>query len=89
MNRDAILQWIHQNVPASDFEGKKVLLIVPDSTRTAPLPILFPALRQLLGPVTAKLDLMVALGTHPPMPQQKIRAMLGIADSDPCEDVGL
>ena len=31
MNRDAILQWIHQNVPASDFEGKKVLLIVPDS----------------------------------------------------------
>ncbi len=89
MNRDAILQWIHQNVPASDFEGKKVLLIVPDSTRTAPLPILFPALRQLLGPVTAKLDLMVALGTHPPMPQQKLRAMLGIADSDPCEDVGL
>ena len=48
MDRDAILQWIHKNVPVADFEGKKVLLIVPDSTRTAPLPILFPALRELL-----------------------------------------
>ena len=89
MDRAAILQWIHKNVPVADFERKKVLLIVPDSTRTAPLPILFPALRELLGKVAVKLDLMVALGTHPPMPQQKIRSMLGIADSDSCDDVGL
>ena len=89
MDRTAILQWIHQNVPVADFEGKKVLLIVPDSTRTAPLPILFPALRELLGPVSQKLDVMVALGTHPPMPEQKIRAMLGIHHNDPCDDVGL
>ncbi|MEQ9407002.1 MAG: lactate racemase domain-containing protein [Fuerstiella sp.] len=89
LDRDAILSWIHNNIPLEEFRGRKVLLIIPDHTRTAPLPILFPALRELLGPVCRQLDLLVALGTHPPMPQEKIRTMLGIAADDPCEDVGL
>lgn len=89
LDNDATRNWVSENVPVEDFRDKRVLLIVPDSTRTAPLPILFPALRELLGPVTRQLDVLVALGTHPPMPQQKIRSMLGIADDDPCDDVGL
>mgnify|MGYP000297748585 CR=1 FL=1 len=89
LDREAILKWIDENVPVNEFKSRRVLLIVPDSTRTAPLPILFPALRKLLGPVTQKLDLLVALGTHPPMPEAKIRSMLGIANDDPCNDVGL
>lgn len=89
LSNDQIRSWAHENVPVAEFKGKRVLLIVPDSTRTAPLPVLFPVLRQLLGPVTSKLDLLVALGTHPPMPIEKIRSMLGIADDDSCDDVGL
>ena len=89
LTADEMRNWIQQHVPLEDFCGKRVLLIVPDNTRTAPLPVLFPALRSLLRPVTASLDLLVALGTHPPMPQEKIRAMLGIAENDPCSDVGL
>ena len=86
---DDIRTWVNENIPQSEFSGKRVLLIVPDSTRTAPLPVLFPAIRQLLGPVAAQLDVLVALGTHPPMPEDKIRSMLGIAADDPCDDVGL
>ena len=89
LNTDQMKNWIHQHVPLDDFRGQRVLMIVPDNTRTAPLPVLFPALRSLLRPVTKSLDVMVALGTHPPMPQEKIRAMLGITDDDPCRDVGL
>ncbi len=89
LNADQMRNWIHQHVPLDDFRGQRVLMIVPDNTRTAPLPVLFPALRSLLRPVTKSLDVMVALGTHPPMPHEKIRAMLGIADNDPCRDVGL
>ncbi|MFM8726110.1 MAG: lactate racemase domain-containing protein, partial [Planctomycetaceae bacterium] len=66
-----------------------MLLIIPDNTRTAPLNVLVPAIRSLLRPVTAALDVLVALGTHPPMPQERIRSMLGIAENDPCSDVGL
>lgn len=86
---DQMRLWIRENVPLGDFENRRVLLIVPDSTRTAPLPVLFPALRKLLGPVAKQLDVLVALGTHPPMPQEKIRSMLGIATDDPCDDVRL
>ena len=89
LNADQMRNWIHAHVPLDDFRGKRMLMIVPDNTRTAPLPVLFPALRSLLRPVTKSLDVLVALGTHPPMPQEKIRAMLGIADDDPCSDVGL
>ena len=89
LNADQMRNWIHQHVPLGDFRGQRVLMIVPDNTRTAPMPVLFPALRSLLRPVTKSLDVLVALGTHPPMPQEKIRAMLGIAIDDPCRDVGL
>ncbi len=89
LNAERMQNWIYEHVPLDDFRGKRVLMIVPDNTRTAPLPVLFPALRGLLRPVTKSLDVLVALGTHPPMPQEKIRTMLGISDDDPCRDVGL
>ena len=89
LNADQMRDWIATQIPVDDFRGQRVLLIVPDNTRTAPLPVLFPALRALLRPVTRSLDVLVALGTHPPMPQEKIRSMLGIAAADPCSDVNL
>ena len=89
LNADAMRNWLQQNVPREDFRNRRVLLIVPDSTRTAPLPVLFPALRSMLRPITRCMDVLVALGTHPPMPKEKIRSMLGIAADDPCSDVGL
>lgn len=89
MSAEQIREWIVNHVDVAELRGRRVLLIVPDYTRTAPLGTLFPALRSLLRPEVAALDVMVALGTHPPMPEQQIRTMLGIADSDPCDDVGL
>jgi nickel-dependent lactate racemase len=86
---DQIRHWIASRIPVQDFRGRRVLLIVPDNTRTAPLPVLFPALRQHLRPHVLALDVLVALGTHRPMPDAAIRSMLGIAADDPCSDVGL
>ncbi|MCA9062215.1 MAG: DUF2088 domain-containing protein [Planctomycetaceae bacterium] len=83
------IDWLNAHFRVDEFAGKRVLLIVPDSTRTAPLPVLFPYLRSVLVPRCSAVDVLVALGTHPPMPVEKIRRMLGIADDDPCDDVGL
>jgi nickel-dependent lactate racemase len=58
--------------------GKKVLLIVPDSTRTAPVDLLFRVLHDLIGGSTACLDVLIALGTHPPMSESAIQQRLGI-----------
>jgi len=78
LSDDAIQTWIREQVPASDFTGQRVLLVVPDATRTAPLPLLFGALHDHLAPAAAALDVMVALGTHPPMSEAAICRLLGI-----------
>ena len=73
---------IAEACPASDYRGKKVLLIVPDGTRTAPVGLLFHTLHEHLGAVTKALDVMVALGTHPPMSEEAICRRLEISESD-------
>ncbi len=78
-----VQQWFEQNVPVEDFKDRRVLLIVPDKTRTAPLPLLFKAVYDRIGPpVSQKLDVIVALGTHPPMPEQEICELLGITPDE-------
>jgi len=65
--------------PVERYAGKRVLLIVPDGTRTAPVGSLFKALHAHLGEVTGKLDLLVALGTHQPMSEDAICDRLEIS----------
>lgn len=77
-----VRQRIAERLDVSDFDGKRVLLVVPDATRTAPLPLLFDAVHGALQPAATKIDVVVALGTHPPMPQEAICKLLGISDED-------
>jgi nickel-dependent lactate racemase len=73
-----VREWIVQNVPLEDFRDQRVLLIVPDATRTAPLPLLFGAVYEHLRSVTRAFDVLVALGTHPPMNESQMCRLLGI-----------
>jgi nickel-dependent lactate racemase len=59
--------------------GRRVLLIVPDSTRTAPVGLLFRTIHDLIGRETKALDVMIALGTHPPMSDEAINRRLEIS----------
>lgn len=68
-----------QAFPAKDYRGKKVLLIVPDATRTAPVGLIFKTLFSQIGGATAALDVLVALGTHQPMSEEAIRGRLEIS----------
>jgi lactate racemase len=65
--------------PPEDFRGKRVLVIVPDGTRTAPIGAIFKALFSRIGAATGKLDVMIALGTHPPMSEEAICGRLEIS----------
>jgi nickel-dependent lactate racemase len=60
-----------------DVRGKRVLAIVPDQTRTAPMAQMFRLLHGLLRDAAA-FDVMIALGTHPPMSDEAIDRRLGI-----------
>lgn len=61
-----------------DVDGRRVLLIVPDGTRTAPLPRLFRLLHATLAPRVAALDALIALGTHQPMSDAQIDRHFGV-----------
>ena len=65
--------------PARNYRAKKVLLLVPDATRTCPLGIFFTGLFDQIGAVTEAFDVMIALGTHPPMSEEAICGRLGIS----------
>ncbi|MBC8135200.1 MAG: DUF2088 domain-containing protein [Fibrella sp.] len=70
---------IAQNTVSSlDLDGERVLLIVPDATRTAPVDLLFRVLHDLLGNIVSSFDVMIARGTHPPMSDAAINQRLGI-----------
>src|SRR5690349_11540709 len=64
------------------YRGKRVLLIVPDGTRTAPVGMLFKALHQQIGGVTKSFDVLIALGTHQPMSQAAICQRLEISEQE-------
>ena len=64
--------------PPEGYRGKRLLLIVPDGTRTAPVGVVFKSLHRRLAPVTAAFDVLVALGTHQPMSEEAICRRLEI-----------
>ncbi len=77
-----VREWFAREVPASEFDGQRVLVIIPDATRTAPLPLLFSELHDRINATAKQVDVLVALGTHPPMPDAAIAKMLGMSDAD-------
>ncbi len=58
-------------------DHKRVLVIIPDGTRTAPIPLMFRLLYEQLGGRVAQMDYLIALGTHPPMPEEAISRLVG------------
>ncbi|MCK5317434.1 MAG: DUF2088 domain-containing protein, partial [Anaerolineales bacterium] len=65
-----------------DINGKRVLIIIPDSTRTAPLPLFFRLFHELLWGHVKALDYLVALGTHPPMSEEALNKLVGISPQE-------
>ncbi len=58
--------------------GKRVLVIIPDHTRTCPLGMLSRAIYEHIGRPADRLDFLVALGTHPPLSDERIDRLLGV-----------
>ena len=66
---------------ARDWAGQRVLVLIPDHTRTLPLPALFRDVVELLEGA-AELTFMVALGTHPPLDEARLQKLVGITPEE-------
>ncbi|MBI1318218.1 MAG: DUF2088 domain-containing protein [Candidatus Hydrogenedens sp.] len=58
-------------------DGKRVLFIIPDSTRSMPMPAVFRAAVKAVRGRASQISVLIALGTHPPMPREAIARHLG------------
>ncbi len=61
-----------------DLEGKRVLFIIPDGTRSGPVDMFFRLFHELLWGKVSALDYLIALGTHQPMSEEAILKRLGV-----------
>jgi nickel-dependent lactate racemase len=68
--------------------GKRVLVIVPDGTRSAPLPMLFRIFHDVISSDAAALDYLIALGTHQPMSESQINALFGLTPEERADKYG-
>lgn len=74
-----VREIVAQACPAKDYKDKRVLVIVPDGTRTAPVGLLFQTLFGQIGEVTREFDILIALGTHQAMSEEAICHRLDIS----------
>ena len=64
------------------LDGRSVLLLVPDGTRTAPVPLVVDAVVQALRGRATRITVLVALGTHQPMDDAALAVLLGAPVED-------
>jgi len=64
------------------LSGRRFLVLIPDDTRHAPIPMLFRLLNDIVGKQAARLDFLIALGTHPPMAPPAVDRLVGIPESE-------
>lgn len=60
------------------LDCRRVLIIIPDRTRTAPIPLMFRLFFELLNERVDQLDYLIALGTHKPLDEDAINQLLGV-----------
>jgi len=71
--KEKLLEFLAQ----TSFSRGRLLVIIPDDTRTLPMPLLFDALVAELLPRVKELSFLLALGTHPQMSEAQLSRHLG------------
>lgn len=77
LSQSEIDQIVSEGLLNTDLEGKRVLVLIPDGTRTMPMPLMFDLFERILQTRVTKLDYLVALGTHQPMTDSQLSKMIG------------
>lgn len=72
-----IRAFVLARLAAEDLDGKRVCLVVPDATRSCPLPLLLDAVHEALHGRAAAVTVLIALGTHAPMSEAQLAKHLG------------
>ncbi len=80
LSEDAIRATLTSGL-AGRFHDQRVLVLIPDHTRTVPMPLLFRLLAEILHDAR-RIDVMIALGTHLPLDDHALNTLVGITPDE-------
>jgi nickel-dependent lactate racemase len=73
----AVRDFVTSALAGAQLSGRSVCVLVPDATRSAPMPLLLDAVHAALSGRVSRLTILVALGTHAPMSDEALARHLG------------
>ncbi|GAB3622006.1 lactate racemase domain-containing protein [Mariniluteicoccus endophyticus] len=82
LDPDQVAEFVTQQLAGQDWDGKRVALVIPDGTRSCPLPLVLGAVHRALHGRVASMTAVIALGTHQAMSEAAIAALLGYAEGE-------
>jgi lactate racemase len=74
---DQITAFVQSALASADLDDKRVCLVVPDRTRTCPLPLIMRAFREALTGRAKEVTVLIALGTHQGHSEEQLAQHLG------------
>jgi len=77
LDTNAVERVVEEALSGLALDGKRVLFLIPDGTRSMPMPLMFDLFEKHLSGRVAALDYLVALGTHQPMSDEQLSQHIG------------
>lgn len=80
LTEDEVTAFVAASLAGVDLDGRSVCLVVPDGTRSCPLPLLLKAIHTALAGRATRITVLIALGTHAAMEDSHLARHLGYPD---------
>ncbi len=84
LETEEVRAFVRAQVAGLDLAGRSLCVVIPDGTRQCPLPLLLEAIEEGVGDRAGSCTAVVALGTHAPMSEAAIGALVGPASISTC-----
>lgn len=82
LSEDEVRRFVAEQLAGVDLDGRSLCVIVPDGTRSCPLPLLLEAVHGAVHGRVSRLTVLVALGTHAAMHPPELARHLGYPEDD-------
>ena len=73
---EQVRRFIREQLATVNLDGRSVCVLVPDGTRSCPLPLLLEAVHGALHERASQVTVLIALGTHAAMGEAELAAMI-------------
>ncbi|MFP5334691.1 MAG: lactate racemase domain-containing protein [Actinomycetes bacterium] len=82
LDDDEVRRFVAEQLAGADLDGRSLCVLVPDATRSCPLPLLLDAVHRAVHGRVSRLTVLVALGTHAAMHPPELARHLGYPEGD-------